>query len=101
MKTMRILLTANFENQLKNIIGWIAERNNESAAKFYFELMDKIADIPTFPYSYRVNLELERDDVRDLIFKKHVITFQIASDEIRILAVKGKNLLEIDLNDLK
>ena len=44
------------------------------------------------PFKYRKNLQLNKDNVRDLIFKGYVIPFLVDKDEIIILDIYKYNI---------
>ena len=66
---MRIVFSPKFEADLKNII-----------------------DIAFMPYRFRKNQRLNKEDIREMIFKGYVIPFRIADDHIKILSIFKHNL---------
>ena len=44
------------------------------------------------PYRFRKNFDLNREDVRDLLFKGYIIPFKITTKNIEILTIFKQNL---------
>ncbi|NLK67208.1 MAG: type II toxin-antitoxin system RelE/ParE family toxin [Campylobacteraceae bacterium] len=82
----------NFNNHILDLVDYIAKDSPNRAYKFYQDLQEKIDSIEML-YSYRKNRDLNRDDIRDLIFKGYVVPFRILDDStILILDIYKRNL---------
>lgn len=92
---MRVVLTPEFEADLKNILEFYSEKSLEVADDFYYNLYEKLENIAFMPYRFRKNQILNREDTRELIFKGYVIPFHIGVDNIKILSIFKHNLPKI------
>lgn len=66
---MQIVFNPKFEADLKNIIEFYFEKSPQVADDFYNSLSAKIRDIAFMPYRFRKNQRLNKEDVREMIFK--------------------------------
>ena len=73
---MQITITANFENLLNEILVTMAKESTEKTAEFQKELFEKISNITTNPFRYRMNQVFGRRDISDLLFKSYIIPFR-------------------------
>lgn len=89
---MNIVFSKNFEIELRIILKFIAKDSFENAVKFEKNLYEEIVKIPFMPYRFRKNFDLNREDVRDLIFKGYIIPFKITAKNIEILTIFKQNL---------
>ncbi|AKT90059.1 putative toxin-antitoxin system, toxin component, RelE/ParE family [Campylobacter ureolyticus RIGS 9880] len=89
---MNIVFSRNFEIELRAILKFIAKDSFENAVKFEKNLYKEIVKIPFMPYRFRKNFDLNREDVRDLIFKGYIIPFKITTKNIEILTIFKQNL---------
>lgn len=89
---MNIVFSINFEIELRVILKFIAKDSYENAVKFEKNLYTEIEKIPFMPYRFRKNFDLNREDVRDLIFKGYIIPFKITTKNIEILTIFKQNL---------
>ena len=64
-----------FDDELEEIIQFIAEDSINRALSFYDELILKIENIPINPFIYRKRQNTEDENIRELIFKGYVIPF--------------------------
>ncbi len=69
-----------FSRHILEIVEFIKRDSEERALNFYNELQEKINSVKFMPYKHRKNLQLNKDNVRDPIFKGYVITFLINED---------------------
>ncbi len=86
-----------FDDELEEIIQFIAEDSVNRALNFYDELILKIENIPINPWIYRKRQNTEDGNIRELIFKGYVIPFYIDkdSDKIVILGIFNQNLWDM------
>ena len=82
----------NFNKHILEIVEFIKKDSEERALNFYDELQEKISSVKFMPYKHRKNLELDKDNVRDLIFKGYVIPFLVDKNEIIILDIYKHNI---------
>ena len=78
---MRIKLTKSFRDKLTDQIEYIAKDKPSAARKFKSEILNRIQQIPSMPYKNRKSIFFDRDDIRDLIYKGHVIIYLINEKE--------------------
>ena len=86
---MKIKYAPKFSKDVDNIINFIVLDSVERALGFYNDLMAEIQKVGYMPYSFRKNLILHDESVRDLIFKGYVIRFRIdeKNQNIKILSI--------------
>ena len=72
---MVIKYTGEFLNELGEIADYIAIDSKAKADSFIQNLKVQIIKIPDMPYSYRKNKTIDRENIRDLIFKGYTVTF--------------------------
>ncbi len=60
--------TPRFDNELIEILDFIAEDSSHRALDFYDELIEKLHDIPSNPYMYRKREHMD-ENIRELIYK--------------------------------
>ncbi|QKG30320.1 type II toxin-antitoxin system RelE/ParE family toxin [Campylobacter sp. RM16187] len=92
---MEIILTEQFKSELKIILDFYAEKSEQTAINFLEDLFKKIDNTTFMPYRFRKNQILNREDIRELIFKGYVIPFHISTDSIKILSIFKHNLPKI------
>ncbi|WP_172202171.1 type II toxin-antitoxin system RelE/ParE family toxin [Campylobacter sp. RM16188] len=92
---MEIILTEQFKSELKIILDFYAEKSEQTAINFLEDLFEKIDNTTFMPYRFRKNQKLDREDIRELIFKGYVIPFHIGVDNIKILSIFKHNLPKI------
>ena len=83
---MKIKLTKAFKDKLNRQVLYISKDKPQAARKFKNDLIEHIRQIPIMPYSHRKSIFLEREDVRDLVFKGYIIVYRIN---------KQKNTIEV------
>lgn len=94
---MNIIYNPEFENQLINIISYIALDKASASIDFALKLEKLILEIPSFPFKYRKSLYFNDKNVRDMIFKGYTIVYEINLDNnaIEILKIFNKNKPEV------
>ena len=89
---MNILFSQDFWASFDEILDFIALDSVERALKFKTEILAEIKKIPSMPLSYRKNPRLNKQNVRDLIYKGYIITFSIEIDVIKIVEIYKSNM---------
>jgi len=74
---MIITRTEAYQKKLIQILKHIANDKITASKKFHKELNEQISDIPTFPYKYRKSIYFNNDNIRDMVFKKYTINYEI------------------------
>lgn len=91
---MKIIFSNQFDKDLENILNFIAKDSLQRAIEFNTNLYEKIKKISDMPYRFRKNKNINRENIRDLIFKGYIIPFSINNDTdtIEILAIFKHNI---------
>ena len=95
---MGIRKSQRFNDELEEILEFIAQDNLIEALNFLDELEQKFQNIKTMPYMYRKSIKANDDTIRDMIFKKHVIPYKIKENEILILGIFNQSKWKIKSN---
>jgi len=74
---MIIRRTEEYQKELLIILKHIANDKITASRKFKKDLNEQIANIPNFPYKYRKSIYFNDENVRDMIFKKYTINYEI------------------------
>ena len=95
---MKIIYNPSFENQLINILNYIALDKPSASIKFALDLEKLILEIPTFPFKYKQSFYFENKNIRDMIYKKYTITYEVNLDNntIEILKIFNRNKPNIE-----
>ena len=85
--------TPRFDNELIEILDFIAEDSSHRALDFYDELIEKLHDIPSNPYMYRKREHMD-ENTRELIYKGYTVPLYIDTekDVVFILGIFNQNL---------
>jgi len=92
---MEIIYNPIFEQQAIEIVEFIAQDKLSVAIEFALMLEKKILQIPDFPFQYRPSHYFDNPNIRDMIYKKHTIIYEIdlANNTIEILQIFNRNKL--------
>jgi plasmid stabilization system protein ParE len=90
---MKIIRSRKFQINLLVILQHIAKDKVSASRNFQQELDNLIKNIPNFPYKYRQSIYFEDKNVRDLIYRKYTINYEINLEEnsIEILNIFNQN----------
>jgi len=90
---MKIIRSRKFQINLLVTLQNIAKDKVSASKKFQKELDKLINNIPNFPFKYRQSIYFDDKNVRDLIYKKHTINYEINLEEnsIEILNIFNQN----------
>lgn len=88
---MTISYSDEFQDELDEILIFIANDNIKRAIAFWDDLRDKINKIPDMPYRFRENQKFKMNELRELIFKGYVIPFIVEKKNIKILGIFKQN----------
>ena len=96
---MEVILTEPSINDLKTIYNRYLSRR--TATKYILELLDYIETLEEMPYLGKTIDKSKFYHIRQLIFRKHKIIYQIQNNTIYIHAIMNNSRnLEIFLNQL-
>lgn len=70
---MQVLQSVQFQNELKNILEFIAKDSLTQAMNFKNQLKNKIDNLLTMPFMYKKSHFLKDENVREMVFKGYVI----------------------------
>ncbi len=90
---MKIIRSRKFQINLLVTLQNIAQDKISASKNFQKELDKLINNIPNFPFKYRQSIYFNDKNVRDLIYKKHTINYEINLEEntIEILNIFNQN----------
>jgi plasmid stabilization system protein ParE len=74
-------------NDLRQIHAYIANDSRYYAQKVVHEIVGKARSLESFPVKGRVVPEIEDPNVREVFIYSYRLIYEIAADEIRVLAV--------------
>ncbi|MBN1466336.1 type II toxin-antitoxin system RelE/ParE family toxin [candidate division KSB1 bacterium] len=99
---MQIIWTHEALNRLADIEEYISKDSSERAANFVNYLIDRAETLKDHPKIGRVVPEMANKNIRELIFRKYRIIYQVFEKRIEIITVfEGHRLLrleELDIN---
>ena len=83
------------QNDLNDIIDYIAQDSLEFALSFYDQVKEKLENLTEFPNMGRKVPELDDPNIRELIFRNYCLIYRIMGDKIQIVRVfHGSRILE-------
>ena len=90
---MKIIRSRKFQINLLVTLQNIAKDKVSASKNFQQELDKLIKNIPNFPYKYRQSIYFEDKNIRDLIYKKYTINYEINLEKhsIDILNIFNQN----------
>ncbi len=84
------------QNDLNDIIDYIAQDSLEFAVSFYDQVKEKLENLNEFPNMGRKVPELDDPNIRELIFRNYRLIYQNLGDKIQIVRIiHGSRILEI------
>ena len=90
---MKIIRSRKFQINLLLVLQYIAKDKVSASKNFQKELDKLIKNTPNFPYKYRQSIYFDDKNVRDLIYKKYTINYEVNLEEnsIEILNIFNQN----------
>jgi len=90
---MTIIRTDTYQKELLEILKYIAGDKISASKKFHKELNKQIAKIPDFPYQHRKSIYFDDENIRDMIFMKYTINYEIDPEKntLFILSIFNRN----------
>ena len=73
------------ENDLNEIIDYIAQDSLEYALSFYEQVREKVENLIKFPRMGRIVPELDEPNIRELILRNYRIIYRILEKEVQII----------------
>ncbi|HDH31482.1 MAG TPA: type II toxin-antitoxin system RelE/ParE family toxin [Candidatus Wolfebacteria bacterium] len=94
---MKIIWSPLALERIKEISEYISRDNLSAAENWVLTIFEKVKKLQDFPQIGRVVPEVERHEIRELIYGKYRILYRISEDFISILTVRhGRQLLDLD-----
>ena len=94
---MKVVWSPLALERVEEIAEYIADDNAEAARSFLIDLFAKVGRLRSFPQSGRVVPEVNRPDIREIIFKKYRVVYRVAGQQVSILTVRhGKQRLPLE-----
>ena len=75
------------QNDLNDIIDYIAQDSLEYALNFYDQVREKVQNLIQFPKIGRMIPELDDPDIREIILRNYRIIYRIYKDNIEIIRI--------------
>ena len=90
---MEIIRSRKYQIRLLNILQHIAKDKVSASRNFQKELDKSLRNILNFPYKHRQSIYFDDKNVRDLVYKKYTINYEINLDtnSIEILDIFNQN----------
>ena len=90
---MILARTEEYQKELLIILKHIANDKITASKKFKNDLNEQLANIPNFPYKHRKSIYFNNENIRDMIFKKYTINYEInlSKNTIFIFSIFNKN----------
>jgi len=73
------------ENDLNEVIDYIAQDSLEYALSFYEQVREKVENLIQFPKMGRIVPELDEPTIRELILRNYRIIYRISEKKIQIV----------------
>jgi len=90
---MKIVYSAIFKTELKNILIYIAKDKPTVSLNFKNELKAYIKEIPDNPFKYRPSFYFNDKNIRDMTFMGYTIVYEVnfEKESIEILKIFNRN----------
>lgn len=85
---MKIIWSPLSVERLADISGYIADNNHEASIKWVESVFQIIEQLEQYPESGRVVSEINKSNIRELIFRDYRIIYKIHQEEIYILTIR-------------
>jgi len=86
------------ENDLNEIIDYIAQDSLEYALSFYEQVREKVENLIQFPRMGRIVPELDEPNIRELILRNYRIIYRILEKEIQIVRLfHGSRIMDFKI----
>jgi plasmid stabilization system protein ParE len=90
---MQISYKKTFENQLLQIINYIAKDKIGASINFANKLEELIFLIPDNPFKYKPSIYFKNENIRDMTYKGYTINYKVNSEKdlIEVLRIFNRN----------
>ncbi|MHA1193723.1 MAG: type II toxin-antitoxin system RelE/ParE family toxin [Promethearchaeota archaeon] len=87
------------ENDLNEIIDYIAQDSLEYALSFYEQVREKVENLAKFPKIGRKVPELDDPKIRELILRNYRIIYRLLEEKVQIVRLfHGSRIMDLKLN---
>lgn len=87
-------------SRVEEIVEYIGHDRPGAARDWVAGLFEHVSTLATFPQKGRVVREVGRADIREIIYERHRVIYQIEATRVAVLTVRhGRRLL--DLNEVQ
>jgi toxin ParE1/3/4 len=94
---MKVVWSPLALERVEEIADYIAADNVGAARVFLIDIFAAVGRLRSFPQSGRAVPELNRSDIREIIFKKYRVVYRVARQQVSILTVRhGKQRLPLE-----
>jgi plasmid stabilization system protein ParE len=94
---MKIVWSPLAIDRATEISEYIARDNPLAAIKWVETMFEKVQLLRSSPKSCRIVPEIQREDIRELIYGNYRIIYRVEKDKISMLTVRhGKQILPVD-----
>ncbi len=99
---MKIVWSQLAVDRVGEIAKYIAFDNSNISKRWVNKIFDKVKRLELFPESGKIVLELNRPEIREIIFGNYRIIYKLKQSQVSILTVRyGKQILPINEIDAK
>lgn len=94
---MKIIWSPLAIDRATEISEYIARDNLLAATKWVETMFDKVQILKSSPESCRIVPEIQREDIREMIYGNYRIIYRVEKERISILTVRhGRQILPVD-----
>jgi toxin ParE1/3/4 len=94
---MKVVWSPLALERVEEIADYIAADNVGAARVFLIDIFAAVGRLRSFPQSGRAVPELNRSDIREIIFKKYRVVYRVARQQVSILTVRhGRQRLPLE-----
>ena len=94
---MKVVWSPLALERVEAIADYIAADNADAARVFLIDIFAAVGRLRSFPQSGRAVPEVNRPDIREIIFKKYRVIYRVRTRQVSILTVRhGKQRLSLE-----
>jgi len=94
---MKVVWSPLALERVEEIADYIAADNVDAARVFLIDIFAAVGRLRSFPKSGREVPEVNRPDIREIIFKKYRVIYRVARQQVSILTVRhGRQRLPME-----
>ena len=94
---MKVVWSPLALERVEAIADYIAEDNVDAARVFLIDIFAAVGRLRSFPQSGRSVPEVNRPDIREILFKKYRVVYRVARQQVSILTIwHGKQRLPLE-----